>query len=180
MLGVLFNSLPESMCLNLEQCGLTGILISSIPGVESVTFTDHDPGCLQLLRDNISLNNQTNAVYHAQTFVSFYSWGDATIPVDSSLLVESLEPKIAPTKFHLIIGSDLIYCIEVVQPLFQTIKNFLITDNGLFILATSFSLGERIDEEVEKVCRDLNIRKESVTTLNEKENICRIDYFRNN
>ena len=109
-----------------------------------MTFTDHDPGCLQLLRDNINLNSQSNALSHAQTFVSFYSWGDSTIPVDNSIIFKTTDTKLAPSKFQLIIGSDLIYCIEVVRPLFQTIINFMIAGNGLFILATSFSLGEVI------------------------------------
>ena len=137
---------------------MAGLLVGKLVHTGTITFTDHDPGCLQLIEENISLNpppfssqlqlNENNSgstssssgggsssnvkynVYHL-------SWGKESFLSSENA---SFRDHVRVTKFPLIIGSDLIYCVEVVRLLLETVSLSL-ADGGLFILATSFALG---------------------------------------
>ena len=123
------------------KCGMVGLLIGQLldsKAVGSITFTDHDPGCLQLIQENIDLNfsvaDRTNKRVH------LLAWGTDAFNSEENL---SFRQCVIPSGgFSLIVGSDLIYCIEVVRLLFETVHLCLKPMEGLFILATSFKLGE--------------------------------------
>ena len=153
---------------------MAGLLVGKLVHTGTITFTDHDPGCLQLIEENISLNsppfssqlqlNENNSGSTSSSInensssssssnssssssggsssnvkynVYHLSWGK-----ESFLSTEnaSFRDHVRATKFPLIIGSDLIYCVEVVRLLLETVSLSL-ADGGLFILATSFALG---------------------------------------
>jgi predicted nicotinamide N-methyase len=113
--------------------GLCGILSCHLGDrTQQVVLTDYDPGCLDLLKINIQTNNcQDNC--RAQ----FLQWGG-----------ENLQEVLLGSQGRddvLLIGSDLLYCKEVVEPLFRTISQLLMHREGIrghFLLASSFDVGE--------------------------------------
>ena len=113
--------------------GLCGIL-SCLLGdqTQQVVLTDYDPGCLDLLKINIQANN---CQHHCRA--QFLLWGD-----------DNLQEVLAGSEVRddlLLIGSDLLYCKEVVEPLFRTISRLLLHQEGrpgYFLLASSFDVGE--------------------------------------
>jgi predicted nicotinamide N-methyase len=132
--------------------GLCGILCACLDRNRKrhrVILTDYDPGCLELLKINILNNNcQDNAS------TQFLQWGTLGVGTE---IEQELTSAAGPV---LLIGSDLLYCTEVVRPLFQTISEFLkkgqeqeshhiasSSDSlrergGQFLLASSFDIGE--------------------------------------
>ena len=125
---------------------MAGLLVGKLVHTGTITFTDHDPGCLQLIEENISLNsppfssqlqlNENNSGSTSSSInensssssssnssssssggsssnvkynVYHLSWGK-----ESFLSTEnaSFRDHVRATKFPLIIGSDLIYCVE--------------------------------------------------------------------
>jgi predicted nicotinamide N-methyase len=130
--------------------GLCGILCSCLGDrKQRVILTDYDPGCLELLNINIA-NNNCQEVASTQ----FLQWGSVGVVTEIMEQVTGVGPP-------LLIGSDLLYCTEVVRPLFETIAQFLkkkestataltgaaLTDRapleeGQFLLASSFDVGE--------------------------------------
>ena len=154
---------------------MAGLLVGKLVHTGTITFTDHDPGCLQLIEENISLNsppfssqlqlNENNSGNSSSSSndnsssssssnssnssssggsssnvkynVYHLSWGKESFLSSENA---SFRDHVRVTKFPLIIGSDLIYCVEVVRLLLETVSLSL-ADGGLFILATSFALG---------------------------------------
>lgn len=146
-------------------CGLSGLAASLMEGVKRVVFTDHDYSSLELIAENIQLNKRENCYYH------LLSWGEK-IPND--LRVEYEYPE---EGFDLIIGADLIYCVEVVGPLFSS-TNELLSKNGVFLLVCSFTLSEETEIEIDIACKKANFIREEIQKLNESKSICRIEYYR--
>lgn len=107
-------------------CGLPGLLCMKFPGVQQVVFTDYDPGVLRLIGESIDINKPT-----ACSSLEILEWGDRA---EASKVAGS-------EKFPLVIGTDLIYCKEVIEPLFTTVSVTL-ARSGVFILVTSFDIGQ--------------------------------------
>jgi predicted nicotinamide N-methyase len=104
-------------------CGLAGLVAAKL-GAKSVIFTDYDYGSLNLIDESMNLNDLKQ---NCSTI--FLEWGN----IANAKQIGDIT---------LAIGSDLIYCKDVVVPLFTTIATFLSTAGSKFILATSFELGE--------------------------------------
>lgn len=121
----------------LDQCGLAGLAVNHLPGVKTVTFTDHDPGCMQLIQENIALNMDQMRLVDNKVY--YLSWGESELL--NADFNRSFREAHSLGSFDLIIGSDLIYCKEVIRSLLETVKNLLNPIHGTFVLATSFSLG---------------------------------------
>lgn len=109
-------------------CGLAGIVASKLPGVRHVVWTDYDRGSLQLISENVD-DNCSFGSYHTH----FLEWGK---PIGKDIQQENCYPD---DGFKLVVGSDLIYCKEVIEPLFRTVAEVLHKD-GVFVLVSSFSL----------------------------------------
>ena len=114
-------------------CGLTGLTTAKLPGTNRVVLTDYDPGCLTILQENYETNARTQeltSLPSPEVDIRQYSWGSNDIsfrPLDG---------------FGLIIGSDLLYCQEVVRPLIKSVNAMINNDDGIFILVSSFDVGE--------------------------------------
>lgn len=109
-------------------CGLAGIVASRMCGVELVCLTDYDHGSLKLMRENVAKNSKT-----AATMVEYLEWG--TIPAFYHAL------DFRNDGFELIVGTDLLYCVDVVAKLFHSVKQ-LMSKDGMFLLVSSFATGE--------------------------------------
>lgn len=151
-------------------CGLCSIVCSKLiqfqqmqskPSVVSkICVTDYDPGALQIIQDNININpievsklystdsnNKFERFHNIQWSVENIKWGDdlKLNTLDNSTEIPS--PMLSPG-YDLIIGSDLIYCTGVIQPLFCTVDQIIQQKTSnmdrqcVFILAFSFDIGE--------------------------------------
>ncbi len=114
-------------------CGVTGLVSSKLSETKSVIFTDYDPGSLELIKENISLNENDRTAVCSEHLLE---WGQ---PVPESVKQQHQYPQ---QGFKLILGSDLLYCMGVVEPLFRTVDELLCAEGGVFMLTTSFALDE--------------------------------------
>lgn len=60
--------------------------------------------------------------------------------------------------FDLMLGSDLIYCREVIEPLLQTVS-YLMSTEGSFLLSQSSPFDDEIEQSIDEVCQALNLER---------------------
>lgn len=178
--------------------GLAGILASKLPGTEQVILTDYDHGSLELLNENIQLN--LDAENSCITTVEYLEWGkDRIIPISSTQASSSGSEKMTrfseisdaisesvscgevedPDTFSLLLGTDLLYCTDIVKPLFKSAKMLLgNTKNSCFVLVSSFDPGQDIEEAVSVTCNKIGLMREEKIKLDTSQAICRVEYFR--
>lgn len=125
----MFNDFNLNDCSIVEfgsGCGLSGIFCAKYLNPKRVLMTDYDPGSLSLIQDNILLNEVEDIARCLPL-----EWGNG--------LAEPWQHSDI-----LMIGSDLIYSRDVVEPLFRAVRSYMdaCLDGGAFYLATSFELGE--------------------------------------
>jgi predicted nicotinamide N-methyase len=60
--------------------------------------------------------------------------------------------------FDLLLGSDLLYCKEVVKPLLESVS-YLMTMGGSFLLAQSFTYDEETEQLIDETCGHLNLQR---------------------
>jgi predicted nicotinamide N-methyase len=183
-----WGSIGSSWVLELGAgCGLSGIVASKLNGVEAVVWTDYDRGSLQLITENTASNCS------CRCFVHFLEWG---VPIDAETKAQNKHPD---SGFRLIIGSDLIYCKEVIVPLFKTVADTLSRD-GVFVLTSSFALDEvslslhahfrahtdcnsnlicsqHFEAEIERICASLELTREQQIGLNESKGVCKVEHY---
>lgn len=127
-----WNKYSSSLVVELGSgIGLCGIVTSQLGDrTQQVVLTDYDPGCLELLNINI-INNSCKINSRTQ----FLEWGGDIHEVVKDQRGDAI----------LLIGSDLLYCTEVVRPLFQSVSQLLTYQQsikGQFLLASSFDVGQ--------------------------------------
>ena len=109
-------------------CGVAGMAAALQPTCAAVAFTDHDPGTLKLVERSLAATGgrAANAAAVAATTHPL-EWGaEAPLGGDGG--------------FGLVLGSDLVYDIGVVDPLFDT-ASALLAPGARFALAFSFVVG---------------------------------------
>jgi predicted nicotinamide N-methyase len=171
----IFSKLQPKSILELGAgCALVSLTALQLfePSLRSVVITDHDPGTLERARDNyettleelyeraeteeeqMRIINELNNI--PMTFESL-EWGK-----ESKQLVKALSNHMkSPPTFDLILGSDLIYCVEVVEPLFVTAAQFLCDENpkATFLLSQSFAYDDASEEEMDRLCDKLQLTR---------------------
>jgi len=70
--------------------------------------------------------------------------------------------------FDLILGSDLIYSCDVVEPLFRSVSKFM-TSKGSFLLSQSLALDETTESKLETICSVLNLERRVLTPKTDVE-----------
>lgn len=181
--------------------GLAGILASKLVGTEQVVLSDYDHGSLQLLADNIELNKADND--DCEVTVEFLEWGEkrcSAIPFNNIGTATNGEQQIDAiaensTKltselgnghaecidetFPLLLGTDLLYCKEIVEPLLKSAKMLLgSSKTSCFILVSSFDPGEDVAIKIDACCRSMGLIKEVIIELDREENTCRVEHFK--
>lgn len=165
------HGLHSSVVLELGAgCGVAGILTTTLPGIKHVVFSDYDMGTLSLISESLQLNRGLVAASLRSSITTFLEWGKYdSIQPDLMTSIEYHTTTTAASEttfafsssslFPLIIGSDLIYCQDVVKPLFQSVQHFLQKQpqeeeeptissvnikrtRSTFVLVSSFALGE--------------------------------------
>jgi predicted nicotinamide N-methyase len=139
--------------------GLTcALLLQTLKEPGKVILTDYDPGCLEMIEKNISLND----IYNAH--VENCEWGP------------DQELTLYPGCCDLLLGSDLIYCKSVVRPLLRTVQA-LLKAGGMFILVSSFDIHKESNIEFECGCDELGLEVEEAVQL-QYPNIHRIQILK--
>ena len=132
-------------------CGLGGCIAMQLPGFKTVVFTDHDPGTLNLSRSNAE---RTATASNCDLHYRLLSWGDKK---QARILLSDLG--LQQCGFELIIGSDLIYDVGVVMPLFVTISLLLrpSTDNDYMgqrmVMTQSFPYDDATEQAIDDACK---------------------------
>jgi predicted nicotinamide N-methyase len=176
--------------------------------LEFLVSTDRDPGVLERARDN-----------YETTMMELYDQADSEEGQESvineiaSILVEFIplewgQPKQfeyleqllksdhnflktdPPIVFDLVLGSDLIYCVEVVEPLLRTAKEAIKTttpalknDESMvetgsrFLLSQSFIYDADIEEEIDRACKQLHLKRSVLVDELSSDNGVRIQEF---
>ena len=169
-----------------------------MPGTEQVILTDYDHGSLELLNENIQLN--LDAENSCITTVEYLEWGkDRIIPISSTQASSSGSEKMTrfseisdaisesvscgevedSDTFSLLLGTDLLYCTDIVRPLFKSAKMLLgNAKNSRFVLVSSFDPGQDIEEAVSVTCNKIGLVREEKIKLDTSQAICRVEYFR--
>ena len=152
--------------------------ITSVILPPHIVLTDYDPGCLAMLEENIELNSLQKRCQVARV-----EWGNDLS--DLYKIINCFEDKVNGNenkKPILVIGSDLLYCVSVVKPLFRTVHSMLTSlssesykqdpisnttsiQNGQFILASSFDIGQDVQSEVDRCCEEYGIVQSEVQKL---------------
>lgn len=160
--------------------GILSIVASQIfrDTLDVVVVTDHDPTTLERARENHASTFEVLHGIGAQQTIrteflqlewgSQLEWEQVVHCLGSFRLEESREDKQRSSttsgqpSFDLVLGSDLIDRVEVVEPLFSTINSALgrMTDtnnhygtaNGAFLLAQSFAYDAETETEINRVC----------------------------
>jgi len=173
-------------------CGLAGLLISKFDNINTVIFTDYDHGTLQLLYENVIINND---IYKDKNISDNIIRCIDNDNVKKTYIIDYLEwgkdiPK-WDNYINIIIGADLLYCSDVVEPLIKTVskvfkhnddillKKFNDDNNklekSLFILVSSFDTGNDVENEM---IRCLNLYGFKSTIIQELiGNHCKIQHI---
>lgn len=165
--------------------GLAGILASKLEGAERVVLTDYDHGSIKLLEENVELNSTANST--CKISIEFLEWGKTLVSNGNGCMscVGCLKSKssdemkgVKYETFSLLIGTDLLYCIEIVEPLFSSVKSLLSgAKSSRFILVSSFNPGEDIELAIIVFCNEIGLLMEELVKLEEDGKICRVQYF---
>lgn len=141
-------------------CALASILSLQlfVASMQTLVTTDHDPGTLErAVRNHDATLEYLDDYDFSQRLFSLpirwesLKWGDEKAAKD--ILSRT------GRKFDLVLGSDLIYDITVVQPLFQTVAWLMDKDDdsSKFVLSQSFVYDKETELEMEKVCSFLGL-----------------------
>lgn len=195
-----WDTLQSSSILELGAgVGLAGLVASKLKGTKRVVLTDYDHGSLQLLNDNKELNK--TATDTCSITVEFLEWGktfttnnsssssnriskDCNISSsdasnNSNIISNNIKPSNSDDNlFPLILGTDLLYCAEIVDPLFKSVVLLMTpSKSSRFILTSSFYTEKDIEEKINVICKTLGLIREEIRSLDEITNKCRIEYF---
>lgn len=160
------------------------------PNLQCVVVTDHDPGVLERARSNHEstlnelyeqarsedgLNNAINDVGSIPVVFEFLEWGnDEKL---ENIRNQLLEHTISGRKTaDVLLGTDLIYSQEVVEPLLHTAAKLMHKSCGRFLSSQSFLYDKETETTIDMVCTLLHLER---TTLQESEDgTKRIQEFR--
>lgn len=180
-------------------------VISKQHEIRCFAFTDHDPGTLTRSEENYDATlKAVKSCCRAETISSILTlfeplrWGDA----DDALIIkaEALKAHNIPENektqvtFDLVLGSDLIYCLEIVRPLLLTALDMMsatahehgrsgsskrsgIPGPSFFVLAQSFPYDEDTEEEIDNVCNEVGLTRSVVADALEQEEGVKIQVF---
>jgi predicted nicotinamide N-methyase len=196
------NERPTTTILELGAgCALVSLVALQLykDKLQCLVVTDHDPGTLERARDNhettleelyeraatedeqLSIINELGSI---PVKTESLEWGDEKDWKKLQEIVKQsnhVEKKKASSScfFDLILGSDLIYCVEVVEPLLLTASK-LLSGDGTFYLSQSFVYDTATEEEMDKVSQTFGLEREIlVDDLSAKERSgVRIQRFR--
>lgn len=134
---------PGGLCVELGAgCGLCGILCALLWHPEGeVVFTDWDPGTLRQVAENVEMQGSDSVRCRWRT--ELLEWGKPCGHVATRRWADGAS---------LLIGSDVIYDVSVVAPLFGSVGALLAPD-GEFVMCQSFAYGDDIEQAIDRCCQ---------------------------
>ena len=145
-------------------CGLGGCIAMQLPKFETIVFTDHDPGTLELSRSNAE-RAFSSSKSRSSLHYRLLSWGDES---ESKKLLCDLH--MDNHGVDLVIGSDLIYDEGVVKPLFKTVSMLLRPVGGKesngkrMIMTQSFSYDESTERAIDAACNEFGLLRKLISS----------------
>jgi len=159
-------------------CGLAGLTTLQLPTfrnrIASLVFTDHDPGTLKRAEGNYHntlrlKHDQSNDLDQSeldlvQIFFEELTWGDKD---NLKNLYKEMKERneFEISSFDIVLGSDLIYCEEVVKPLLESIS-WLLKGSGsndssksVMIMTQSFSYDIETENAIDNACHELSLNR---------------------
>jgi hypothetical protein len=178
-----------------------------LPKVSRVIFTDYDPGSLEIIKSNVEMNKVEEL--GVMVAVDFFAWGK-DLPVsareaatfDSIITLKEVESEVKEegekdkdencfTRQLLLVGSDLLYCCGVVEPLLKSVAellNLATTSHQIstcpppmFVLVSSFETGEDVASEMKRCLTQFGLQSSLIEPLCLHEDAslsqCKIEYI---
>ncbi|KAG7374038.1 lysine methyltransferase [Nitzschia inconspicua] len=154
--------------------------------LEYLVVTDRDYGTLERARDNYETTmmelyenagtdeGQESVVNEISSILVDFlpltwehherQWKELTkrLQLDHSILKTD-----SGVTFDLVLGSDLMYSVDVIEPLLETVKMAMVKNTcgtlaGRFLLSQSFALDKDAEKEIDRVCRVLHLSSKTV------------------
>jgi predicted nicotinamide N-methyase len=183
------KELPSSIVELGAGCALASLSALQLyqNSLQCVIVTDHDPGTLERARGNYEstieaglnmsvnedeMNQKINCLASIPVCFESLEWGKDEARM-RNLIAEHTNAKCQ--RADLILGSDLIYCSEVVAPLLSTAAHLLAND-GRFLLSQSFAYDDKTEQEIDQACETLHLKRKII--LDQEEGEQRIQEFR--
>lgn len=144
-------------------CALASITALQVfDSIKYLVATDHDPGTLQRAESNHDatleyLGDDRFAERLLTVPIRFESltWGDEQ---GAAQLLSELQLNCEGQRFDLVLGSDLIYDKDVVEPLFASVS-LLMDRRGTFLLSQSFVYDDATERDITRLCSNLGIQR---------------------
>jgi len=146
-------------------CGLAGLAFAQLNPDSHVVFTDHDPGVLKTIESNVKAQTRPQATCSTQSL----GWGpngSHELKKISNTFGTTSDP-LDEGRVDLIIGSDVIYALEVVDLLFYTVNELLLKsradeESGLpeFLMCSSFSYDNATEAGIDEACQKYKLSRE--------------------
>jgi predicted nicotinamide N-methyase len=142
--------------------------------VQVVVCTDHDRGVLeQRARDSYEstmdlllstastedeLNDRINNLTSIPVLFEPLEWGSEG---DAATVLKGVGEHTVDeaAACDLVLGSDLVYCAEVIRPLLATASALMSPKRGRFVLSQSFEFDWRAEESLEEACQQLGLKR---------------------
>lgn len=154
--------------------------------LKCIVVTDHDPGTLKRARDNRASTLRELRERRGERFAKeassvpmlfqSLSWGDND---DAMRVLDSLRSTGSTTAaFDWILGSDLVYCVDVVEPLLKTVSLLLeMNDSSKFLLAQSFGFDDETEDAIDRTCDQFGLQRTILLEALDQEEGARIQIF---
>ncbi len=150
-------------------CGLVGLTLAQLPGVATVVMTDHDPGTLTLIKEGIARNMARITAGACEC--GMLTWGKNMF--QGTLYLQRGGREVREEDELLVVGSDLIYAEDVVEPLFRTVMGTCGTteaSKASFLLCGSFPLGDAIERKIEEMTHVFKLKRTEIRLEKGTEN----------
>ena len=162
---------------------LTALQVFS--NLQCLVTTDHDPGTLDRAKENHEITCEEVFADHRllEQIISvpivweLLSWGDED---DAINILKTLQSTInqADAKFDMILGSDLIYDVDVAKPLLLTVAALMNKKNhARFIMSQSFPYDDRTETVIDNVCASLGLQRTKIADNLHQEGGVRIQEY---
>jgi len=139
--------------------------------LDCVFVTDHDPGTLEKAKNNhettmeelydqATTEEDQSVVLNEISAVPFYfeelKWG---VEAEIKRLQHKIHGRLETPQVDMIVGSDLIYCFENVDPLLLTVSKLLDRGQGVFLLSQSFAYDEETEQQIDLMSAKLGLER---------------------
>ena len=180
-----WSSLPLSASPSFLElgsgCGFIGLVLS-ILGAEHIVLTDYEPLLVELASSNMERHGDLSASFLCEEM----AWGSDGLPPS----VLAFQPE-----FDMVVASDVIYSLDVIEPLLRTVSVCLrlkgereeesfsssFPSSPCFLMVQSFPLGVEEEERIERVCGQVGLTrtvfKDTFESGEEEEERMKISFF---